>query len=65
MDKVRNPNICVCYTPSSEPYSIYLLLLLNSEVECDSIPPTFASLVNWAKLSQNNVIFIIVGVCVT
>jgi hypothetical protein len=25
MDKVRKPNISVCYTPSSEPYSIYLL----------------------------------------
>jgi hypothetical protein len=24
MDKVRKPNISVCYTPSSEPYSIYL-----------------------------------------
>jgi hypothetical protein len=24
MDKVREPNISVCYTPSSEPYSIYL-----------------------------------------
>jgi hypothetical protein len=23
MDKVRKPNIFVCYTPSSEPYSIY------------------------------------------
>jgi hypothetical protein len=23
MDKVRKPNISVCYTPSSEPYSIY------------------------------------------
>jgi hypothetical protein len=23
MDKIRNPNISVCYTPSSEPYSIY------------------------------------------
>jgi hypothetical protein len=22
MDKVRKPNISVCYTPSSEPYSI-------------------------------------------
>jgi hypothetical protein len=25
MDKVRKPTISVCYTPSSEPYSIYLL----------------------------------------
>jgi hypothetical protein len=24
MDKVRKPNISVCYTPSSEPYSIYI-----------------------------------------
>jgi hypothetical protein len=24
MDRVRKPNISVCYTPSSEPYSIYL-----------------------------------------
>jgi hypothetical protein len=24
MDKVRKPNISVSYTPSSEPYSIYL-----------------------------------------
>jgi hypothetical protein len=23
MDKVRKPNISVCYKPSSEPYSIY------------------------------------------
>jgi hypothetical protein len=23
MDKVRKPDISVCYTPSSEPYSIY------------------------------------------
>jgi hypothetical protein len=23
MDKVRKPNVSVCYTPSSEPYSIY------------------------------------------
>jgi hypothetical protein len=29
MDKVRKPNISVCYTPSSEPYSIYLNLLLH------------------------------------
>jgi hypothetical protein len=27
MDKVRKPNISVCYTPSSEPYSIYLMTL--------------------------------------
>jgi hypothetical protein len=27
MDKVRKPNISVCYTPSSEPYSIYMLKL--------------------------------------
>jgi hypothetical protein len=25
MDKVRKPNISVCYTPSSEPYSIYTI----------------------------------------
>jgi hypothetical protein len=25
MDKVQKPNISVCYTPSSEPYSIYKL----------------------------------------
>jgi hypothetical protein len=24
MDKVGKPNISVCYTPSSEPYSIYM-----------------------------------------
>jgi hypothetical protein len=24
MDKVRKPNISVCYTPPSEPYSIYM-----------------------------------------
>jgi hypothetical protein len=28
MDKVRKPNISVCCTPSSEPYSIYLFLFL-------------------------------------
>jgi hypothetical protein len=27
MDKVRKPSICVCYTPSSEPYSIYVVTL--------------------------------------
>jgi hypothetical protein len=32
MDKVRKPNISVCYTPSSEPYSINMELvdLLNN-----------------------------------
>jgi hypothetical protein len=27
MDKVRKPNISVCYTPSSEPYSIYQIIM--------------------------------------
>jgi hypothetical protein len=30
MDKVRKPNISVCYTPSSEPYSIYLLFFFTA-----------------------------------
>jgi hypothetical protein len=28
MDKVRKPNISVCYTPSSEPYSIYCYFII-------------------------------------
>jgi hypothetical protein len=32
MDKVRKPNISVCYTPSSESYSIYIDLLVCSIV---------------------------------
>jgi hypothetical protein len=28
MDEVRKPNIFVCYTPSAEPYSIYINLML-------------------------------------
>jgi hypothetical protein len=31
MDKVRKPNISVCYTPSSEPYSIYLRIIFGSK----------------------------------
>jgi hypothetical protein len=30
MDKVRKPNISVCYTPSSEPYSIYLSISITN-----------------------------------
>jgi hypothetical protein len=29
MDKVQNPSKSVCYTPSSEPYRIYLLHLFG------------------------------------
>jgi hypothetical protein len=43
MDKVRKPSISVCYTPSSEPYSIYycmftlyLLRLLNKGIRLSS-----------------------------
>jgi hypothetical protein len=31
MDKVRKLNISVCYTPSSEPYSIYLTFYVLPE----------------------------------
>jgi cytochrome c-type biogenesis protein CcmH/NrfF len=31
MAKVRKPNISVCYTPSSEPYSIYFLWDLQTD----------------------------------
>jgi hypothetical protein len=32
MDKVRKPNISVCYTPSSEPYSIYFYVCITNFV---------------------------------
>jgi hypothetical protein len=34
MDKVRKPNISVCYTPSSEPYSIYVKITVFFSAEC-------------------------------
>jgi hypothetical protein len=29
MDKVRNPSNSVCYTPSSEPYKSYFMLVIH------------------------------------
>jgi hypothetical protein len=34
MDKVRNPSNSVCYTPSSEPYRIYLVILMYLNSRC-------------------------------
>jgi uncharacterized phosphosugar-binding protein len=39
MDKVRKPNISVCYTPSSEPYSITILFSIIS-YWCETCPHT-------------------------
>jgi hypothetical protein len=37
MDKVRNPSNSVCYTPSSEPYRIYLFIVYEVVVISDYI----------------------------
>jgi hypothetical protein len=31
MDKVRNPSNSVCYTPSSEPYRIYMVVIVEND----------------------------------
>jgi hypothetical protein len=38
MDKVRNPSNSVCYTPSSEPYRIYMIMAFKVINEIQEIP---------------------------
>jgi hypothetical protein len=42
MDKVRKPSNSVCYTPSSEPYRIYLVYI-TSNIQTVELPAIFQS----------------------
>jgi hypothetical protein len=51
MDKVRKPNISVCYTPSSEPYSIYHFVqyCIKLKLHLDFLARTQAEIVGASK----------------
>jgi hypothetical protein len=56
MDKARKPNISVCYTPSSEPYSIYSQYASSSQGSQFQIPSYHALMNYWEWPCRVNLI---------